>query len=1002
MLRIEYRLAGVVLRTCRLSRWPATARAGLTDLLAVAALAGVAACACCAGEPDGAEKPGLAATIAQAWGRAGGLVVVLGAGDGELIAGLAEQGGFLVHGLAWSPDEEQRARKRIQAGKHYGKASVCEGRLPGLPYAGGIVNILIANDAPALLARGLRMDEIMRVVAPGGRIWLGAPTGQQPADLQKRMIEAGLPDVALTGGHGVWVTGSRPAPRGMDEWTHYRHDPARTATSRDELVAPADELRWMDGPSRFRGHYDPPAGVVSAGGRLYVAYDAATPSYDIPAHPAIMARDAFSGVKLWEKRIEAEAWDKLTSRANQRVIVAHGDKLFSPLRLNGPLAAIDGATGRILHEYAGTRPGEVAYFDGNLLVAEPQQVRLIDEATGAEKWKYAFGDGQAATVVADGRVFVHVTVLQKHMSLACLDLATGAVRWKRTFDDWTGQDLVPAGHAGGMLIMSGYGFVAGVQAGDGEKKWQYAYRAVSSGAPMNVFFPDGKVWIHGGRLDSSNQDAWLALNPADGKLEKEVPASFHEKCALSTSTGRYLISGRMTFTDWNSGKTTGNPPTRGACHFGVIPANGMIYSFPTDCLCYPHLKGMAGLASAREAPPEYAGGRLVNGEAYGIKPGPPAGPSDWPAYRRDAARSAGTESGLPPGLRELWRAPVGTRPTAPAIACGRVYVASADEHGLYAFDAQSGRKLWSYTTGARISHPPAYHSGLLLLGCQDGQVYCLSADAGKLVWRYMAAPFDRRIFAYGQLEAQAPVQGGVLVDEGRVYAVAGRHTSLRGGIAVHALDVASGKALWNTPIAGTTVADMLVKGGEHLYMRQLRMQPGTGAQVLKDPGDGLVLRAGLASTLLDDVFTFRTYWTNQKASGALLAFDRLRTVGVTIFGDSTAGKRAVTVPGQENHRVFMRAHGREGTNWTTAVPVRPRALVLAGAAVAVAGPLDRQPFSTGQLLLLSASDGSRQQALDLDSTPVFDGMAVAGGRLYLCCGDGTIRCLAADASIKNQ
>jgi hypothetical protein len=48
----------------------------------------------------------------------------------------------------------------------------------------------------------------------------------------------------------------------------------------------------------------------------------------------------------------------------------------------------------------------------------------------------------------------------------------------------------------------------------------------------------------------------------------------------------------------------------------------------------------------------------------------------------------------------------------------------------------------------------------------------------------------------------------------------------------------------------------------------------------------------------------------------------------------------------------------------------------------------------GKLAAVSAADGRQLGACDLSSPPVFDGMAAAGGRLYLSLMDGSILCLA--------
>jgi hypothetical protein len=99
-----------------------------------------------------------------------------------------------------------------------------------------------------------------------------------------------------------------------------------------------------------------------------------------------------------------------------------------------------------------------------------------------------------------------------------------------------------------------------------------------------------------------------------------------------------------------------------------------------------------------------------------------------------------------------------------------------------------------------------------------------------------------------------------------------------------------------------------------------------------------------------------------------------------------------------------------------------RALVLAGGTLFVAGPPDvadeeatltrigdpqtaaelaEQAASMagrrgGLLVAVSAQDGRKLAAYRLESMPVFDGMAAAGGRLFLSMAGGTVLCLAGE------
>ena len=105
-------------------------------------------------------------------------------------------------------------------------------------------------------------------------------------------------------------------------------------------------------------------------------------------------------------------------------------------------------------------------------------------------------------------------------------------------------------------------------------------------------------------------------------------------------------------------------------------------------------------------------------------------------------------------------------------------------------------------------------------------------------------------------------------------------------------------------------------------------------------------------------------------------------------------------------------------HWTQDIPLYARAMVLAGDRLFVAGPPDlideeatfkqivagdgavarllaRQDAAFkgelgGVLIAVSAGDGSTQARYDIDALPVWNGMAVADGRLFVATTDGQI------------
>jgi len=98
--------------------------------------------------------------------------------------------------------------------------------------------------------------------------------------------------------------------------------------------------------------------------------------------------------------------------------------------------------------------------------------------------------------------------------------------------------------------------------------------------------------------------------------------------------------------------------------------------------------------------------------------------------------------------------------------------------------------------------------------------------------------------------------------------------------------------------------------------------------------------------------------------------------------------------------------------WSRQVPIFARALVLADTSLLLAGPPERPELRTGELVvrnldeaeaafrgqrgavlcLVSAADGKSLSQYKLESSPVFDGMIAAGGRIFLSLENGSLVC----------
>jgi outer membrane protein assembly factor BamB len=221
------------------------------------------------------------------------------------------------------------------------------------------------------------------------------------------------------------------------------------------------------------------------------------------------------------------------------------------------------------------------------------------------------------------------------------------------------------------------------------------------------------------------------------------------------------------------------------------------------------------------------GKRLARGDAAGAAPAGPAtnaawpGPDDWPMFLRGPQRNSWTEGRLPASLRVRWSAPIQPPPatgslisadwmdtndyagpiSAPVVSGSTVCVAVREQHRVEAADAATGAKRWRFSAGARVVTPPTLYAGLCLFGSRDGWVYALRADTGALAWKFLAAPYERHLVAFSQVESAWPVLGSLLVHDGLAIAVAGYHPMAGGGIHVYGLVPRTGELKWHTTIA---------------------------------------------------------------------------------------------------------------------------------------------------------------------------------------------------------
>jgi len=1020
---------------CRLSQRRRRARCGaLVLILMLGAAAGRDAAAA-------DEATALAGAILSATGIQGGLIVHLGCGDGRLTAALRAADAYLVHGLDADPASIEKARRHIRSTGLYGPVSV--DRLAGarLPYATNLVNLVVAEalgDVP--------MDEVRRVLAPNGVAYVKGPGGG-------------------------WQKTVKPWPADIDEWTHYLHGPDNNATARDRRVGPPRHLQWKSHPMYCRSHNGTPSSValvLSAKGRLFSVIDEGLIGQaGLPQLWTIVARDAFNGTLLWKKR--------LPRRISQKALAAVGDRVYLTAGRADPVTALDAATGQTVRTYDGTKGAdELVCIDGVLVVhlrgaragrdGGPDAIVALDADTGRPRWDTPVkGLLPHSLAAADGRVCYH-----DRQAIVCLDLAIGKQRWRA-------PSRAPL-RGGTLMMYRGVVFFdhRGLQAFDAETG-KHLWKGPGINRRLSFFGAGGLVWVsqiheHGRTfLWTPAPVEANGYDPRTGQVKRTVTVSHlispghHIRCYPAKATERYLLLPKrgVEFVDLESTDHMRHDWLRGSCGHGVMPGNGLLYVPPHQCFCYPGVKvtGFNAISadSGRPVRPPPVEQRLARGPAYGSDVADPRSQiseADWPAYRHDSRRSGCAGCTLPDQLRPLWQRDVGGATSQPIVADGRLLAAETDAHTVHCLDAEAGKPLWTFTAGGRIDSPPTFHKGLVLFGSTDGWVYCLRGSDGQLVWRFRAAPEDRRIAAFGQLESAWPVHGSVLVVGDMAYCTAGRSSYLDGGIWIYALEPMTGKVLHQRRLASERPdvtaeagrpfdmdgarSDLLVSDGTDLYMFFHRFGPDLAPKPtprITKLGDRWVsLHLMSNAGLLDTSWFDRNYWTysrrwpgyyfsyNGPKSGQILAFDETTTYGLHVF-TTRQGHSPRFWPGKDGYELFAdrndaepvlrpTAIGREKGNgysrtllpkWSVQVPVRFRAMVLAGDRLVAAGPPDvvpdDDPYAAfegrkgARLWVVSTEDGRRLAEYPLDRLPVFDGLSAARGRLYLATDDGRITCM---------
>jgi len=946
--------------------------------------------------------------ILSATGVKGGLVVHLGCGDGKLTAALHASDNYTVQGLDTDVKNVEMARKHIQSLGLYGCVSVSRWTSDHLPYVDNLVTLLVSENPGKI-----PMDEIMRVLAPLG--------------------------IAYLKQGGQWTNTVKPWPKEIDEWQQHFHDSDNNAVANDSVVGPPRHVQWVAQPQWMRSHMSMPSinSLVSSKGRLFTVEDLGSAEHPaLPGKFVLVARDAFNGIVLWQQPFPdwhpVNIRTKLTPVQLQRRLAAIGDIVYCTPGYSAPVTALEAATGNVLKEYEQTEQTTEFVYDRGVLyvvigdptdtigvaggsalgtsqfpihaygpmipvLANPKSTIVAIQAdSGRTLWQKS-GDDTAGYQGASLAVRGQYAVFSTAKDLVCLDRVSGRQVW-RVPAPITLKDPIGLGGVTVSLVLSDDAayladsqIIRAFSLKDGAEMWR-GKATLNHHKPADVFLAAGVVW----------SDYFNGHDPRTGKIIKTLSQKMtgpmgHDRCYRNRITNRYYINtktGGSDFLSFDAPNEFPNPWARSTCGIGHLPCNGLLYCGPPACSCcnwvmLNALNALApepGLESSGQLVKVETSERLEKGSAYGQLSTPP-GSEDWPTYRHNPSRTAVTKATAPAELKKRWEIKLSTKPSAPVIAAGKVFVADIDAHAVCALNASNGQPLWSYTTGSRVDSPPTYYKGLLLFGSRDGWVYCLRASDGELAWRFRDLPEDRMICAYGQVESAWPVCGSILVKDGIAYFAAGRNSFLDGGIFVYGLDPQTGRVIYRRqmygpydsegfPIITSKItsgsgldgfkADIFLTDGQFLYLRQQAFKFDLTPLKPEEPRPPhLIPSAGFLETIPHH----RTFWTIdttirydittgfQAAHGDILVMDgnqfyevrgytpaRVspfdpRPNGYTLFaGVYSQANETVTQKRGGNkapQKIAVRSVAEE--RWSSHIPLTGKAMVLAGDTLFVAG-----------------------------------------------------------------
>jgi outer membrane protein assembly factor BamB len=533
---------------------------------------------CCATPAEDARA------IFNITGIKGGFVVDLGCGAGQLTAALRTSDNIVVQGLETSSANVEKARAAIQSAGLYGPVSVNLFDGKHLPYVDNLVNLIVVEN------RGqVPMAEIMRALAPLGVV----------------CVKQG----------GTWTKTVKPWPVDIDEWPQHLYGADNNAVAHDSVVGPPRHYQWTSTPQWSRAHLVLPSiqGLVSAKGRLFTIEDQASIEHPaLPGEFTLVARDAFNGIVLWQRRFPD--WHPmnlyikhLTAQIMRRLAVI-GETVYCTPGYSAPITAFDAATGKQLKVYEGTERTQELIYEQSVLYAvigdhvdtraigdtkgslaesqftqaaygpiipkldDPKStIVAVDASSGRRLWEKSGVDTagyQGSTLAIRGRYVafcsdkpgpdtgIPASARGKNVrrgtqgSVVCLDRTSGAILWRKPVQ----LALSSITGTAPALVLSD----SGVYVADAKVLHAFSIKdgsqlwtgeaQINHHKPPDLFLTGGVVW-------TGNNAKYTAYDSGTGEVVKTIEQAMtgpmgHDRCYRNRITDRFYINSATGGTDF--------------------------------------------------------------------------------------------------------------------------------------------------------------------------------------------------------------------------------------------------------------------------------------------------------------------------------------------------------------------------------------------------------------------------------------------------------------------